>query len=452
VVVAVVFGVVSVVSGPDQPPQAVRDDALLDRIEALAKQLGIRESVVRTFLQEIGEDPNIPPEEHETVLAQLAQRYKEMQARLARLEIDNPDLAPVLDDIRTRIDAGDFDGAERTLNDAIADQQSTRQRMEEDYARVRDRLIQAGLNEALLLAETAEVRRLRLDDLGAAALFAAAVEVLPDAPDRPDVAERRVGYRIDQANALIAHGERRGGAEALTQAIALMDKVLADINRATTPDTWAALQNNLGSALQTLGERAGDPARLEAAVTAYRAALEERTRDRVPQHWATAQHNLGNALGALGALAVDPARLEAAVTAYRLALEERTRDRVPLRWATAQHNLGNALGALGALAVDPARLEAAAEAYRLALEEWTRDRVPLDWATVQHNLGNALQALGVLRQAPTLITQAITAFEGAREVFREAGVSHYTGIVDSNLARARRVLADLTGGDQAATQ
>jgi hypothetical protein len=45
------------------------------------------------------------------------------------------------------------------------------------------------------------------------------------------------------------------------------------------PLDWAAMQNNLGTALSTLGERESGTARLEEAVSAFRDALQEGTRE-----------------------------------------------------------------------------------------------------------------------------------------------------------------------------
>src|SRR5580658_5928345 len=97
----------------------------------------------------------------------------------------------------------------------------------------------------------------------------------------------------------------------------------------------AAIQMNLGAALETLGEREGRAARLEGAAAADRAALEEYTHDGAPLKWALTQINLGNVLQTLGEREGNTARLEEAVVAYHAALEECTRDQVPLQWALA---------------------------------------------------------------------------------------------------------------------
>jgi len=68
--------------------------------------------------------------------------------------------------------------------------------------------------------------------------------------------------------------------------------------RKAMPADWAAIQNNLGAALQTLGEREGNSTRLKEAVAACRASLEVRTRQAMPADWAATQNNLGTALQA----------------------------------------------------------------------------------------------------------------------------------------------------------
>ncbi|MFN7388095.1 hypothetical protein, partial [Brevundimonas sp.] len=138
-------------------------------------------------------------------------------------------------------------------------------------------------------------------------------------------------------------GNERGDNAALVRAIDYYSEAASLVDRAESPDDWAATQNNLGNALMTLGRRESGTARLEEAVAAYRAALEERTRERVPLDWAATHSNLGTALRYLGERESGTARLEEAVAAYRAALEERTRERVPLDWAATQMGLGTAL-------------------------------------------------------------------------------------------------------------
>ena len=130
-------------------------------------------------------------------------------------------------------------------------------------------------------------------------------------------------------------------------AITAYETALAQLTRASHPQTWAMLQNDLAIALQEHGIRT-DPATgnqlLARAVSAYRAALEVRTREALPQHWATTQNNLANALMAQGDKALTAAERQRlyreAEAAYLAALEVRTKEALPYHHQRTQKNLG----------------------------------------------------------------------------------------------------------------
>ena len=95
--------------------------------------------------------------------------------------------------------------------------------------------------------------------------------------------------------------------------------------------------------LATLGERERGTARLEQAVASFTEALKECTRERVPLDWAAMQNNLGTALATLGERERGTESLEQAVAAFTEALKERTGERVPFAPDMTQKNLGRAI-------------------------------------------------------------------------------------------------------------
>ena len=82
--------------------------------------------------------------------------------------------------------------------------------------------------------------------------------------------------------------------ENVKTAIALLERALQLVPRATAPQRWAKTQNSLGNAYTNRvdGDRA---ANVEAAMACYRLALEVRTREAAPLKWAMTQNNLGTA-------------------------------------------------------------------------------------------------------------------------------------------------------------
>ena len=303
-------------------------------------------------------------------------------------------------------------------DDASARFEMMRERRDAFYARGRDK----GVNFDLLVA--IEIARLALGS----------------AQD----AQQRGTALNNLGNALAALGERESGTARLEEAVTAYRDALKERTRERVPLQWAMTQSNLGNALAALGERESGTARLEEAVTAYRDALEEWTRERVPLDWAMTQ-NLGAALNRLGERESGTARLDEAVTAYRDALKEVNRERVPLDWASTQSNLGYALQALGERESDTARLEEAVTAYRDALKERTRERVPLRWAASLGNEGVVLMLLAERREDVAMAETALSQITTAFETVRDGGDARSAEYYESQLPKARIVVARLRG-------
>jgi tetratricopeptide (TPR) repeat protein len=219
-------------------------------------------------------------------------------------------------------------------------------------------------------------------------------------------------------------GEHQGDSRLMRSALSTFQKLLKDIPRRSDPMSWAAVQNNLGSALQILGEREGTTVRLLAAVTAYDEALQVYTRDAAPMDWALAQMNLGTALRTLGEREGDTAPLLAAVTAYERALQVYTRDAAPMDWASAQMNLGNALRWVGTLENSMDRFVAAQDAFNLCLTVVNEDVNQFTWAKYHWNLADLTLARQAVSPDPENITAAQHHLNLARPVF-EQGENHH---------------------------
>ncbi|MCS6282229.1 MAG: tetratricopeptide repeat protein, partial [Dolichospermum sp.] len=155
------------------------------------------------------------------------------------------------------------------------------------------------------------------------------------------------------------------------------------------PDTAkciAVVIGNFSDLIQQfpLGNKADN---MEIAITGYEIAFTVFTRDTSPELWAAVQNNLGNAYtNRIRGNKAD--NIEIAIAAYNKALEVSTRTDFPVDWATTQNNLGNAYK--DSIRGDKAdNLEKAIAAYNEALKVRTRTDFPVDWATTQNNLGNA---------------------------------------------------------------
>ena len=66
--------------------------------------------------------------------------------------------------------------------------------------------------------------------------------------------------------------------------------------------------------------------------------------------------------------------------------------------------------------------------------------MPLDWATTQNNLGIALWRLGERESGTARLDEAVNAFRDALKELTRENAPHYSGITQSNLDRALKLL------------
>jgi len=268
-----------------------------------------------------------------------ATQIKDLQERLTLLATSgDPATAGLLGQARAAMDTGDLDGAERILGDARQAARLSREK--------------AQLREAEVVSLEAQVKALRFDYLGAAALYEEAAETAPETETKA-----RWEYRMKQALALRQRGQVFGEPEPLTSSVRLYrDTALPLAPRARAPADWATTQNELGLTLTVVGER-GDKQALDDALAAFRAALEVRARATAPADWAETQTGLGAALMRLGEQGDDQAMRDA-IQSFRAALAVRTRAGDTRKWADTESVLGAALTTLGRSGDDQAQRDA----------------------------------------------------------------------------------------------
>lgn len=257
-------------------------------------------------------------------------------------------------------------------------------------------------------------------------------------------------YRLRQASALYNQGQYKGDADGLRQATDLYDTSLAAIDREKDPDSWAAIQNDLGNALSMLGEREGEIAMLERAIAAYEAALTVWTKERAPLDWARTQDNLGSVFAALAESSGDTNDMSNAASAYEAALTVRTREQSPRDWAQTQTNLGTVRRLQGDRLDDPLTRLDAILAYQAALTIWTAEREPFTWAVTQSNLGNVLLAFGRAGDTESL-AQAIDAYEAALTQLTRAHHPVAWAMTQNNLGSALTIRGESEAGPESLT-
>ena len=399
--------------------------------DGFSKELGVTRAAVANMLR-ILEEQQVPPEELNAKLHEIAERHLALAERLHFLSKSNdePKVAEKREQAAAAVESGNYDQASALLTEAVI---IDRHSVDEQQAALDRRKVSA----ATTLNQLGQLDHTRLNYRQAAKHFAEAATLLP-------IENKGLlwAYAMDQANALYDQGREFGDNSALIEAISIYEKAKSYRVRRDAPSEWAKTSNDLGNALQTLGRRENGTERLNEAVAAYRSALEDWTQERAPLNWAKAQNGLGLALQGIGERESGTERLREAIDSYHNALQEWTRERAPLDWAKTQNNLGLALQTLGKREISSTTLREAVTAFHNALLVWTREKAPLSWALAMSNLGDALRALGEREQSANHLKEAIDAYKNALQERTRDRVPLHWAHTQNNLGATLQILGE----------
>ncbi|MGA7937667.1 MAG: hypothetical protein WCA35_29225 [Kovacikia sp.] len=228
-------------------------------------------------------------------------------------------------------------------------------------------------------------------------------------------------------------------APAIDQALAQLERAIAayqfglsKTSLQSQAQSYAMIQNNLGSAYGDLARYRTPREALEQSVQAYEEALRYRQLEADPARYAATQNNLGTAYWNLAQHFQPVGCLKRAIAAYNEALRYYSPEREPIYYAMIQNNLGTAFwnlaqhkqsapdedGADGRVTSAAEWLQWAIAAYRKALTYRTMEAVPAAYAATQNNLGTAHWHLANLsgvqpRDSREHLQQAIVAYNEA---------------------------------------
>ncbi|WP_392534764.1 tetratricopeptide repeat protein [Nostoc sp. C117] len=204
----------------------------------------------------------------------------------------------------------------------------------------------------------------------------------------------------------------------IEQAIEFYQLALNTISRQTHPETYARVQNNLGTAYGDLARFSHPSENWQQAVLAYSEALNYRTADMDSLKYAACQNNLGTAYWHLGQYNQPIVHLKKAIAAYKEALLHYNPQEEPLKYGMIQNNIGTAYWNLAQYEQPAENLQLAIDVYSEALKYRTPENVPNACAATQNNLGTAYWHLTNLSQITKEKRQkylqlCITAYEEA---------------------------------------
>ena len=149
-------------------------------------------------------------------MAETAERHKELLERLRQLDDADPEVARLRDQARAAVERGDYDGADRLLREAEAEDLAAERRMQERVERRR-------LTRAETLAQRAGLAELRFRYPEAARLYREAADLMPDS--RPLGAKRSISTTLPARCGGEGDTPKRGG-RWHRRALAIRERVL----------------------------------------------------------------------------------------------------------------------------------------------------------------------------------------------------------------------------------
>jgi tetratricopeptide (TPR) repeat protein len=90
-----------------------------EQFQRLSEALGVTKAALTSFFK-ILEQQEVPPEDLDAKLREIATHYKALLERIRTLSADDPHIAHLRDTAETAIQEGNFDRAEQLLNEASA--------------------------------------------------------------------------------------------------------------------------------------------------------------------------------------------------------------------------------------------------------------------------------------------------------------------------------------------
>ncbi|MEH2348294.1 MAG: tetratricopeptide repeat protein [Nostoc sp.] len=239
----------------------------------------------------------------------------------------------------------------------------------------------------------------------------------------------------------------------IDQAIEFYQLALKMMSPQTHPETYARVQNNLGTAYGDLARFSHPSENWQQAILAYSEALSYRTAEMDSLKYAACQNNLGTAYWHLGQYNQPIVHLKKAIAAYNEALIHYNPEEEPLKYGMIQNNIGTACWNLAQYEQPAQNLQLAINVYSEALKYRTPANVPSACAATQNNLGTAYWHLANLSQTTKQTRQnylqlCISAYEEAIDLahslsgtllsfdllasYNNLGLAHYQLVIDKS--------------------
>jgi tetratricopeptide (TPR) repeat protein len=146
-----------------------------DKFQRLAEELGITKAALKSFFK-ILEEKQVPREDLDHTLRRIAQRYNELKRELEAFRSDDPAIVELKKRARDALDVGNFEEAERLLNEASDKDIDAAHRLKKV---AEERFLSAAASKA----ENGDLKWTQLDYFAAAGYYRKAAELVPGGHD-----------------------------------------------------------------------------------------------------------------------------------------------------------------------------------------------------------------------------------------------------------------------------
>ena len=191
----------------------IRYGVSAEEFQKLSAELGITQSALQSFF-DILERKQIPKQDLDSTLREIAKRYKELQAKLDRFNSEDPEVNTLKRQSKEALEAGRFEDAEKFLNQAS---EKDIRAANELQATAKKRLLSAAASKAA----NGDLKATQLAYADAAAYYRQAAELVPS-----DEEATLAVYVFFQGGSLVANGQLSEALPPVERALALREKAL----------------------------------------------------------------------------------------------------------------------------------------------------------------------------------------------------------------------------------
>jgi tetratricopeptide (TPR) repeat protein len=344
-------------------------------LEEYSKKVDVTGSALKSFFK-ILEKQNVPPEDLDSTLSQIAERYKELQKKLvSSVIIENPEIKALKKKAEEALNEGDFDEAENLLNEASDKGIQCAKNMQEAANK-------CLISTAESKAELGDLKNTQLEYKAAAVYYLEAADLLPEESET-----LRAEYLNNCGKAFQEAGLYQDAKEPSEKALEIREKALG----ANHPDVARSL-NNLARLYYYQG-------RYDDALPLYERALEIREKTLGKDH-----PDVAICLNNLGVLYYVQGRYEKTLLLHQRALDIREKT-----LGKDHPDTANSLDNLALVYDDLGRYQDSLPLHQRALEikEKTLGKDHPDIANSLHNLAMVYSDQGRYEEALPLYQRAL---------------------------------------------